>query len=136
MWEGARRLRTALIADDDPAARAIARTALEEGFLVIEARNGREALTAVARLARPPDIAVIELAMPVMSGVEALALLKDASPDIPVIALAGAGPAQADLLEAAARLGAEARLPKSRVARDLRAAAELLARPLPAGGRA
>jgi CheY-like chemotaxis protein len=134
MREHKHRLRTALVADDDPDARARARLALGEGYAIVEARDGREALAAVARLPRPPDIAVLDLVMPGMSGVEALVLLKAAAPRTPVVALACDGPAQADLLEAAARLGADARLPKALVAHALGPLVERLAsaRPAPA----
>jgi signal transduction histidine kinase/CheY-like chemotaxis protein len=61
----------ALIAEDDPATREVLRRTLEkDGWEVMEAANGRQALERVAR--RPPSVIVLDLLMPEMDGFEFL----------------------------------------------------------------
>ncbi len=76
-----------LIAEDDPALIKVYRMALQDIFEVEIACNGQEALDA-ANVHRP-DIIVMDVMMPVMDGLEALARLKDnpATATIPVILL-------------------------------------------------
>ncbi|MBI5211529.1 MAG: response regulator [Elusimicrobia bacterium] len=58
-----------IVADDEPDLLELLRSALEkEGFQVDAATNGREALDAIR--ANPPDIVVLDLSMPLMSGFE------------------------------------------------------------------
>lgn len=77
---------TVLIADDN----AFIRTALYEIFerepdfhvcAVVE--NGREAVEEACRLR--PDLIVLDLAMPVMTGLEAARLLRQMLPDVPIV---------------------------------------------------
>jgi DNA-binding LytR/AlgR family response regulator len=68
---------TALIADDEPLLRDRLRSLLDELWpeldIVAEARNGREAVEAANE--KSPDIAFLDIRMPVMGGVEAARLL-------------------------------------------------------------
>jgi DNA-binding NarL/FixJ family response regulator len=68
--------RTVLIVDDHPSFRASARAMLEsEGFVVIgEAEDGAEALEAVDTL--HPDIVVLDIQLPDMSGFDVCAALE------------------------------------------------------------
>jgi CheY-like chemotaxis protein len=102
----------ALIADDDANARQQLRAALEGRFHVIEARNGRDALKILLALPSPPALAILDLVMPVVGGLEVIAQLRRIAPQVPIVALVSEGPAGADLLEVAARLGATERLVK------------------------
>ena len=75
-----------LIADDN----AFVRTALyeffqrEPDFIVCGvAENGREAVEEARRL--HPDLIVLDMAMPVMDGLEAARLLKRMMPEVPLI---------------------------------------------------
>ena len=77
---------TVLIADDN----AFIRTALYEIFerepdfhvcAVVE--NGREAIEEACRL--QPDLIVLDLAMPVMNGLDAARVLRQMMPDVPII---------------------------------------------------
>lgn len=77
---------TVLIADDN----AFVRTALYEIFereadfhvcAVVE--NGREAIEEACRLR--PDLIVLDLAMPVMNGLEAARVLRQMMPNVPLI---------------------------------------------------
>ena len=77
-----------LVVDDDPDARSRLRTLLmREGWTVVEAANGQEALTAVAH--RAPQLILLDLTMPVMDGFAFLHELRErpGCADIPVVVL-------------------------------------------------
>ena len=58
----------------------------EKGFSVVgEAENGREAVSKAAELA--PDVVLMDIAMPILNGVEATRQIKSALPRVNVIAL-------------------------------------------------
>lgn len=99
-----------LIADDHTLFRDGLRSLLEaRGIAVVaEARTGLEAV-ALARLHRP-DIVLMDLAMPEMSGLAATRQLRSELPDVQVVVLT-ASEDQADLFEAV-RAGAQGFLPK------------------------
>jgi CheY-like chemotaxis protein len=62
--------RTVLVIDDEPEIRDSLRDALgDEGYSVVVAANGREALALLPRLPRPV-VVVLDVIMPVMSGAE------------------------------------------------------------------
>jgi NarL family two-component system response regulator LiaR len=67
-----------------------------------EARDGREAIAAVAALR--PDIVLMDLVMPELDGVAAIAAIRQAHPEIPVIALTTF--AEAELVLGAVQAGA------------------------------
>ncbi|WP_017569412.1 response regulator transcription factor [Nocardiopsis halotolerans] len=77
-----------LIADDHPVVRDGLRgafTAQDDIEVVGEASNGREAVERVGRLA--VDVVLMDLRMPVLSGVEAIAALARSWPDVRVLVL-------------------------------------------------
>ena len=79
-----------LIADDTPEIRLLLRIALESegGFEVIgEAKDGAEALR-IATDSRP-DAILLDLAMPVMDGLEAIPQIKEHSPEAKILVLSG-----------------------------------------------
>jgi CheY-like chemotaxis protein len=51
------------------------------------ARNGREAVELAGQDA--PDAVVMDIEMPVLDGVEATRLLRESSPDLPIVAISG-----------------------------------------------
>ena len=72
---------TGLLVDDSPVQRRFVRAALEDlpGCAVVaEARNGREAVSLTARLR--PSVVLMDLELPVMGGLEAIAQIMAASP--------------------------------------------------------
>lgn len=80
-----------LVVDDARDAREAARRALERaGFVVSEAADGDEALDALARVTPPPDLVLLDLAMPGMGGLEVLTQIRKTS-SLPVIVLSGRG---------------------------------------------
>ena len=77
-----------LVVDDDPDARDVTATFLREaGYVVVEAGNGAEALDILA--ARPVCLALVDYAMPMMSGSAFVRLARQTRPDLPVIYVTG-----------------------------------------------
>jgi CheY-like chemotaxis protein len=81
---------TLLVVDDNDAILETLADVLElEGFHVITARNGREALGALHGSRELPDLILLDLRMPVMDGAQfrAAQLLDDRLRTIPVVVL-------------------------------------------------
>ena len=73
-----------LLVDDDPTVRdSLKEVLIGEGYAVIPAANGEEALHLAARL--PIDLALLDLNMPVMNGWETFQQLTFEHPLIPVV---------------------------------------------------
>ena len=84
-WDGM----TVLVVDDEPAVLLlVARTLEQAGFHVLQARDGREALTAMDRQ-EPPDLVLTDLMMPDLDGAALARRLKENWPDLPVIFMSG-----------------------------------------------
>ena len=84
------RPRKVLTIDDEACIRTLIRhTLLRENFEVVEAKNGREGLTAIRQ--EMPDLVVLDVVMPEMGGLEALQLIRTdgAIAHIPVLLLSG-----------------------------------------------
>jgi CheY-like chemotaxis protein/PAS domain-containing protein len=79
-----------VVADDAADLRVLLRLTLTHlgGVDVVgEAEDGRQAVAAVARLR--PDVLLLDLSMPVMDGLEAIPLVREASPDTKILVLSG-----------------------------------------------
>jgi DNA-binding NarL/FixJ family response regulator len=77
-----------LIVDDHPLMREALKTALEDEkdlAVVAEASNGYEAISLVT--SHHPDVVLMDLLMPGMDGLEAIARLVDADPNIKILAV-------------------------------------------------
>lgn len=99
-------MKTILIVEDDKFLREIAAQKLEaEGFKIVAATSGNEALDYLNANARP-DIVVLDLILPGMSGFEVLEKIKttEALKAIPVLILSNLG--QEEDIEKAKKLGA------------------------------
>lgn len=73
-----------LIVENDDNQRLLYRENFEEeGYQVVEARDGREALARVQ--ADPPNAVVLDINMPGMDGLHTLARIHDLNPRLPVI---------------------------------------------------
>ena len=99
-----------LIADDAPDIRLLLKMYLTDSRLEVvgEATNGAEAVAMAT--SHQPDAVILDLAMPVMDGLEAIPLIKQASPGTKFVVLSGF---DADrMAERALGLGAETYLQK------------------------
>ena len=80
--------KTILLVDDSDFERFTIRAAVEglTNFRVCgEANNGAEAIKMAPEL--KPDLVIIDLAMPLMNGLEAATVLKNAMPGVPIVML-------------------------------------------------
>jgi signal transduction histidine kinase len=81
---------TVVLIDDTPDIRMLLDATLTQagGFdVVAEAGNGRDGIEQVRR--HQPDLVLLDLAMPVMDGLEALPLIRSAAPNAVVVVLSG-----------------------------------------------
>ena len=82
-----------LITDDSKLLRKKLRTELEKlDCEVLEAANGKESVEIV--LQEMPDCVFLDIVMPEVGGIEALQVIKEVSPEIPVVMLSSAGSPQ------------------------------------------
>lgn len=80
-----------LVCDDDVTVRLLARECLEaEGMAVIEAADGAEALTQF--MTRPPDLVFLDVNMPLVSGLDVCAQIRqlEGGASIPILIVTGA----------------------------------------------
>lgn len=114
-----------LIADDHDVVRRGLRALLESetGFEVCgEAIDGREAVRKARQLT--PDIAVLDISMPILNGIEAIRHIRAASPRTEVVIITMHD--SEDLLRDALKAGARGYVLKSAAGRDLLAAVAAL----------
>jgi DNA-binding response OmpR family regulator len=85
---GQRFARPVLVVDDDDATRAAERAVLtEDGFRVIEARDGGEAMLAIQN--DPPALVVLDIQMPGVDGPSFARSLRVALRHVPLVILTG-----------------------------------------------
>ncbi|MEN9306656.1 MAG: hypothetical protein RL173_588 [Fibrobacterota bacterium] len=78
--------RTLLVVDDNPANRAILRGYLDDDFEeILEAENGEEARRILIDDGVDVDLAILDLIMPVLGGLELLRLLHARRPELPTL---------------------------------------------------
>lgn len=82
-----------LIVDDSKLLRKKLRDELEKiGCEVIEAANGKEAIT--LDLECEPDGVILDIVMPEVGGIEALQVMREVTPQVPIVMLSSAGTPQ------------------------------------------
>lgn len=82
-----------LISDDSKLLRKKLRADLEAlGCEVIEAENGKEAI--LLDLQDKPDGVILDIVMPEVGGIEALQVIREVNPEVPVVMLSSAGTPQ------------------------------------------
>ena len=86
----ARGSETVLLVEDEDAVRALAsRVLAEQGYAVLEARNGREALGILAQPGRGIHLVLTDVVMPDMGGVELSDRVAQAHPDVRIVYMSG-----------------------------------------------
>lgn len=84
------RLKTVLLVEDDSELLYMVRLFLEDsGFVVLEARNGVEAVQISRSYRERIDLLLTDVLMPQMSGPEAASVIKSDRPDIKVLFMSG-----------------------------------------------
>lgn len=79
-----------LVVDDEPAVRAVVTAILQRyGYSVVQAAHGEEALHVLAQSPEKPDVVVLDLTMPKLSGPETLRRIRQLYPALPVIVSSG-----------------------------------------------
>src|SRR6185369_12584151 len=82
--------KTILIVDDEAGIRSSVRGVLaDEGYRVLEAEDGRDALELIA--SEHPKLVILDIWMPGMDGIELLRHIRDTHPGTPVIVISGHG---------------------------------------------
>lgn len=100
-----------LLIDDDEHARSFLTRALERaGHEVHVAANGRGIRALIGTC--QPDVVFTDVFMPEVDGLEALAMLRAAAPELPVVVMSGGSPNLGNCLRMAEMLGAAAILEK------------------------
>jgi PAS domain S-box-containing protein len=81
---------TILIVEDEDSVRQMAASILKHGgYRVLEARDGRDALTMSRQLAEPPDLLLADIVMPRMDGAELAGRLLQQWPRVKVLFMSG-----------------------------------------------
>lgn len=79
-----------LVVDDEAAVRRFATRVLErEGYVVIEAKDGMEALELIKQEGTALEAVVSDIVMPRLNGVALMQALSTSHPDLPVILMSG-----------------------------------------------
>jgi two-component system cell cycle sensor histidine kinase/response regulator CckA len=82
--------RTVLIVDDEPDVLRLLQSILaEEGYEVIAARSSDSAIKAFTGLSRRPDLLLVDVVMPGMSGPMLVEQLRKIEPDLKVLFMSG-----------------------------------------------
>ena len=81
---------TILVADDEASVRLVLADSLEDrGYAVVTAETGLAALQVAAD--RPIDLAILDIRMPGLDGLQALQRLRESAPDTPIIIITAHG---------------------------------------------
>jgi len=92
-----------LLVEDEDAVRELVRTALTaQGYTVLPARGGDEALAIAARWTEPLDLVLADVVLPGMSGPALAARLRERQPGLPALYISGY---ESEMVAAEAELG-------------------------------
>jgi len=85
-----------LIAEDEPKLREMLSELLtEEGYEVSTAGDGEEAVEQIERL--KPDLLLLDIKMPNMTGLDVMEAIRRSQPDLPIIISSAYGKMQSDM---------------------------------------
>jgi len=77
-----------ILVEDDPQVRGmLSETLQQEGYEVVEAANGKEAVAIYRQ--KPADLVITDIIMPEQDGVETIHALRREFPEVKVIAISG-----------------------------------------------
>jgi two-component system cell cycle sensor histidine kinase/response regulator CckA len=83
-------LELVMIVDDDDFVRMLAERVLTaEGYRVVSARDGFEAMELLAKLGDRVDLVILDFVMPTMDGAQVLHALRKIIPNLPIIVASG-----------------------------------------------
>lgn len=81
---------TVLLAEDDPSVRFVIRQVLDKnGYTVVEAKDGVEAVKVFSERKEDIDLLLFDISMPNMSGLEALEAISKSTPDVKALFMSG-----------------------------------------------
>ena len=81
---------TVLLAEDDEATRLFfAQVLTRDGYLVVSAPTGRDAIAACRDRTEPIDVVLLDVHLPDMSGVDLCARLGELKPDLAIVVCSG-----------------------------------------------
>ncbi len=83
------KLRVLLVDDEEDFVTTLSERLALRGIETEAAYNGEDALVKINQ--RPPDVVILDVMMPGLSGLEVLRQIKETLPEIPVILLTGRG---------------------------------------------
>lgn len=82
---------TVLLVEDDELVRdAMTRLFVREGYLVLTAATGHDAIGLLRTPATPVDVVLLDVGLPDVSGVDLCARMRQFFPDLPVVVCTGA----------------------------------------------
>jgi signal transduction histidine kinase/CheY-like chemotaxis protein len=98
--------RLVLVIDDEAVIRrSIRRVLARAGFRVEEAENGEQGLEMIETMTDPPDVLMLDLDLPGMSGEELLPVLRQRDPSLPVLTISGHAISARGIVASDAHLG-------------------------------
>ena len=81
---------TILLVEDEQPLRQVIRESLElDGYRVLEAAHGQEALEVASRCRTSIDVVITDIVMPVMGGAELIRQIRQRQPGMPVVLISG-----------------------------------------------
>jgi DNA-binding response OmpR family regulator len=87
------------VEDDDPFRAAVTALLVREGYLVLTAATGHDALGLLRQPLSPVDVVLLDVHLPDLNGIDLCAWLRQSQPKLPVIVCTGeASPAEAGRL--------------------------------------
>jgi two-component system response regulator AtoC len=78
-----------LVEDDEVTRNVMTRILVREGYLVLTAESGHDAMSIIRRPLSPLDVVVLDVHLPDISGIELCARIRERYPAMPVVVCTG-----------------------------------------------